>query len=82
MKISVIVEGKTEKAFLPHLKKFLQSRLQDKMPKIDIFPCNGRIPKEKVLRRIVRKLLSGHNPADYVIALTDVYTGSQSPGFH
>jgi hypothetical protein len=27
MKITLIVEGKTEKAFLPYLRKFLETRL-------------------------------------------------------
>jgi hypothetical protein len=81
MKITLIVEGKTERAFLPHLRKFLESRLQNKMPKIDALPYNGRIPTCEKLMRIVRNSLNGPNPADHVVALTDVYTGSQPPDF-
>ncbi len=81
MKISIIVEGKTEKAFLRHLRNFLKTRLAGNMPKLDIFPYDGRIPKEGKLRRVVENLLQGKQPADYVIALTDVYTGANPPDF-
>jgi hypothetical protein len=81
MKISLIVEGKTEKAFLPYLKKFLEPRLQVEMPRLDVVPYHGRIPKEDKLYRVVQNLLSGKNPSDHIIALTDVYTGSQPPEF-
>ncbi len=81
MKISIIVEGKTEQAFMPYLRVFLKTRLSNKMPKLDMFPYNGRIPKEAKLRRVVENLLSGQKPADHVIALTDVYTGSNPPDF-
>jgi hypothetical protein len=43
MKIALIVEGRTETAFLPHLRDFLRPRLHD-MPNIDPFPYDGRIP--------------------------------------
>lgn len=47
------------------------------MPRLDMFPYDGRIPKEEKLRRVVEKLLGvGKPPADAVIALTDVYTGT------
>lgn len=81
MKIVLIVEGKTEMAFLPYLKIFLKSHLNDKMPEIDVSPCHGRIPTEEKLMRVVQRLLGGSTPADHVIALTDVYTGSQPPEF-
>jgi len=81
MKIALIVEGKTEKAFLPCLREFLHNRLAGAMPKLDPFPCDGRIPKEDKLKRVVEKLLGGRNPADHVIALTDVYTGTTPPDF-
>ena len=81
LKITLIVEGKTEKAFLPFLQKFLQSRLPDRMPRIDPFPYDGRIPREKKLQRVVTNLLSGSRAADHVIALTDVYTNTQPPEF-
>lgn len=47
------------------------------MPNIDPFPYDGRIPKEDKLRRTVERLLrNGRAPSDAVIALTDVYTGT------
>lgn len=77
MKISVLVEGKTERAFKPHLVEFLKSRLAGRMPSVDFFPYVGRIPKEDRLRRTVEGLLrNGKVPSDAVIALTDVYTGT------
>ncbi len=54
MKITLIVEGKTEKAFLPYLRTFLSAHLQDKMPRLDINPYDGPIPKEEKLKRIVQ----------------------------
>ncbi len=75
MKIAIIVEGKTETAFMPILRKFLESRLQQ-MPKLDTKPQNGRIPKEDPLKRVVENLL-GKDGYDAVIALTDVYTGTK-----
>jgi len=81
MKIALIVEGKTEKAFLPHLRCFLQTRLEGNMPKIDLLPYDGRIPIKDKLKRVVQNLLSGSNAAAHVIALTDVYTGSRPPDF-
>ncbi|HNY27219.1 MAG TPA: DUF4276 family protein [Candidatus Sumerlaeota bacterium] len=76
MKISIIVEGKTEKVFIPHLREFLKPRLAGHMPKLDPYPYDGRIPKEDKLKRVVANLLQGPARADHVIALTDVYTGS------
>ena len=46
MKIAILVEGKTEKAFDTKLSEFLRSRLDQKMPRLDFKPQNGRIPKE------------------------------------
>lgn len=76
MRIAIMVEGKTEKIFLPKLREFLNPRVKQ-MPKLDIIPFNGRIPKGKDLKKQVQLLLGGKAPADAVIALTDVYTGSQ-----
>ena len=81
MKIAVIVEGKTEKAFHPYLREFLKTRLAGGMPGLDFVPYDGRIPKADKLRRVVKNLLQGRNPADHVIALTDVYTGTNPPDF-
>jgi hypothetical protein len=76
MKIVILVEGATETAFKPILLDFLKSRLQQRMPKLQFIPYDGRIPKAEKLRRIVENLLSGSDPANAVIALTDVYTGT------
>jgi hypothetical protein len=77
LKITVLVEGKTEKAFKPHLLEFLKTRLAGQMPDVDFFKCDGRIYKEGKLRRTVENLLGiGKTPSDAVIALTDVYTGT------
>jgi hypothetical protein len=74
MRIAILVEGKTEKAFMPSLRNFLSSRLQQ-MPQLDSKPYNGRIPKKDKLRRVVENYLTIDN-YDAVIALTDVYTGT------
>lgn len=81
MKIAILVEGKTERAFLGCLRRFLKSRLTGNMPRLDVLPYDGRIPKEDKLRRVVESLLQGGNAADHVIALTDVYTGTVPPDF-
>ncbi len=77
-RIAILVEGATEKAFLPKLRDFLKTHLdQGSMPRLDVVPCDGRVPTGDKLRRMVEALLSGRNAADAVIALTDVYTGSR-----
>ena len=82
MRIAILVEGKTEKAFKPYLQAFLKTRLEGKMPKLDFVPHDGRIPTRKKLRRVVERLLNDKKRgADAVIALTDVYTGSEPPEF-
>ena len=81
MKIVILVEGKTEMAFKDHLRSFLEARLQGAMPKLVFQPYHGRIPTNDKLKRIVSNRLSGKNPADHVIALTDVYTGTTPPVF-
>jgi hypothetical protein len=82
VKITIIGEGKTERAFFPKLREFLQPRLAGKMPKLDLLPYDGRIPTDKKLRRLVERLLNDRkHPSDAVISLTDVYTGSQPPEF-
>jgi hypothetical protein len=78
LKITVLVEGRTEQAFKPHLLAFLKGRLAAQMPNIDFFPCHGRVYKEAKLKRTVEDLLrNGRVPSDAVIALTDVYTGTK-----
>lgn len=82
MRIAIIVEGQTERAFMPYLRAFLQTRLAGRMPNLDPVPSDGRIPTQAKLRRVVENLLNDRiNPADAVIALTDVYTGSQPTDF-
>jgi hypothetical protein len=82
MRIAILVEGKTETAFKPHLIAFVQTRLAGKMPKLDFVPYDGRIPTGPKLKRIVENLLNDRKrPADAVIALTDVYTGTNPPEF-
>ncbi len=78
MRIALMVEGETEKVFLPYLRGFLEPRLPGKMPRIEVFRYDGRIPKEGQLKGVVRRLLRDpKRPADAVIALTDVYTGTR-----
>jgi hypothetical protein len=82
MRIAVLVEGKTETAFKPHLVAFLQTRLAGKMPNLDFVPYDGRIPKGNKLKHVVENLLNDRKqPADAVIALTDVYTGTTPQEF-
>lgn len=76
LRITVLVEGKTERAFKPHLLEFLKIRLAGSMPNVNFFPCDGRIYKEAKLRRTVNALLRNKPISDAVIALTDVYTGT------
>ena len=81
MKIVLMIEGATEKIFIPYLKKILLEKLKDKMPKLAIYKYDGRIPIKDNLKRDVNMLLSGKDPANYVIALTDVYTRTNPPVF-
>lgn len=74
MRIALLVEGKTEMAFMPSLRDFLKTRLQQ-LPRLDPKPYNGRIPKKEKLKRVVENHLTIDN-YDAVIALTDVYTGT------
>ncbi len=76
-RIAIIVEGATEKVFIPTVRRFLQTQLGGQaMPKLDAVPCHGRIPTHDGLRKKVSLLLSGKFAADAVVALTDVYTGT------
>lgn len=82
MRIALLVEGKTEIAFLPTLRGHLEKHLSGRMPKLDPTPYDGRIPTGDKLKRLVGHLLGdGRRPADHVIALTDVYTGKRPPDF-
>lgn len=82
MRIAILVEGETETAFKPFLVDYLERKLTGRMPKL-LFSCyDGRIPTEGKLKRRVENLLRpGRNHADAVIALTDVYTGTNPPVF-
>lgn len=78
MRIALLVEGRTEMAFLPHLRAFLDLRLHGRMPKLDPISFDGRLPTGDKLRRIVQNALQdASRAADIVIALTDVYTGTR-----
>ena len=44
MKIVIIAEGRTERAFKLHLNKYLSTQLQGKMPKLDFHIYYGCIP--------------------------------------
>lgn len=81
MRIAVIVEGQTEAEFLRICREFLRSRLVGRMPNLHAHPYDGLIPRGAKLKQAVDRLLSGNHPADAVIALTDVYTGSNPPEF-
>lgn len=76
MKIAILVEGETEMAFRESLLNFLKLHLKQRMPKLKFIPQKGRLPKEEKLKRVVEKLSSGKDAYDAVIALTDVYTGT------
>ena len=80
MRIAILVEGKTEMAFMPSLRSFLSSHLEQRMPRLDPKPYHGRIPKKDKLRRVVENHLTIDN-YDAVIALTDVYTDSKKKDF-
>jgi len=63
---------------MPVLRAFLQEHLAGNMPKLDPNPIGGRLPKGAKLRTLVQKLFTDKKqPADAVIALTDVYTGTR-----
>ena len=76
MKIVILVEGETERAFHDTLVECLKQRLPDKMPKLIFQGQRGRIPTGEKLRKVVANEFIGKNAADAVIALTDVYTGT------
>jgi hypothetical protein len=70
MKIAIIVEGKTEKAFQPYLGNFLQTHLAGKMPKLETHPCDDSIPTQEKLKRVVQNLLNGKDAVNHVIAFS------------
>ncbi len=76
MKIVILVEGATERAFHDTLVEFLKRRLPGKMPKLIFQGQRGRIPTGDKLRKVVANEFIGKAGADAVIALTDVCTGT------
>ncbi len=89
MRISILVEGRTERSFKPFLIKFLEDhfarqepKFTGQMPKLDFVPQDGGLPTNEKLLRVVENLLNDRkSPADAVVALTDVYTGKNPPLF-
>lgn len=81
MRIGLLVEGQTEEVFVPHLRTYLASRhLGAAMPKLVSYPQKGRIPTHDKLKRMVHRLLNdGDRSVEFVVALTDVYTGDFPP---
>lgn len=63
VRIAILVEGKTEQAFKPHLQAFLKTRLEGRMPKLDIVPQDKGIPTGQKLRRLVQLLLNDRKRA-------------------
>ena len=58
MTIGLIVEGRTEKAFLPHLRGFLKKCAPSgSLPRLSSHVCDGRISTGQKLRRVVERLL-------------------------
>ncbi len=71
MKISLIVEGETEKRFLESVREFLQPRCTaGAMPKLINRPLNSNVPPRHKLFKIVRAELK--DGSSFVIVLTDV----------
>lgn len=83
MRIAILVEGETERVFVPKLREYLKSLLPGKpQPRLDPVPIRGRIPTgEKLRRQVANPLSAGKQSADAVIALTDVFTGTNPPEF-
>ena len=82
MRIAILLEGKTERAFFPHLRQCLATQLTGRMPKLLPVPCDGLLPTGAKLKREVNRLTGDPSlRADAVIALTDIYTGRKPPIF-
>lgn len=73
VRVALMVEGETERAFLPVLRSFLEERLAGRMPRIKACVYDGRIPTGHKLRHEIGLLL---NQNEVVVGLTDVYTGT------
>lgn len=73
MKIAIMVEGKTEQAFMPVLRTFLKARCK-LMPKLAPVSYSGPLPKGQQLKDEVNRLLAeSSRRVDHVVALTDVH---------
>lgn len=48
MRIAILMEGETERVFLPHLREFLAPRLPGKMPKLIANKYDGRLQAGEV----------------------------------
>lgn len=59
MKLAILIEGRTERAFKPFLIDFLKGYLPGRMPNLDFFSLHGGLPTDEKLRRIVENLLRG-----------------------
>ena len=79
VRIAILVEGATEAVFKDALHRWLGPKVSGCMPKLNFVKQDGRLPKEDKLKRMVTLLLSDY---DAVIALTDVYTGTNPPDFN
>jgi hypothetical protein len=65
-----------------HAKSKMCSSYLCAATKLDFLPYDGRIPTGDKLRRVIENLLNQtRRPAEAVIALTDVYTGTTPPEF-
>lgn len=70
MKISLIVEGESEKIFLDAIRNFLKPRCLGPIPKLNPVILNCDVPPRHELLKIVRALLL--DQGNRVIILTDV----------
>ncbi|HBE03827.1 MAG: hypothetical protein A2096_16800 [Spirochaetes bacterium GWF1_41_5] len=57
----MLIEGKTEKVFLPVFRNFLAGRLTGRMPKLDPLIYDGRISSRINFAGIVENLLKSSN---------------------
>jgi hypothetical protein len=74
MKIAILIEGKTERAFMPALRRFLKGRLAGRMPNLDPMLYDGRIPTGDRLKRDVERLLREPRAADAGTAIKNPVT--------
>jgi len=53
MKIAILMEGETERVFLPYLREFLGPRLPGKMPRLIFEQVRRQNPQAEKLKRVV-----------------------------